>query len=174
MTSDLLQFGSHRFAYNPHTLTVETDKKLTVTTLVDHRRIYQKQGYQPMVVTGEGRLVGEDLMAQFVALQKLLLQSDSQLLSLPGLSPFYCYFTRLKIIGRAGPQFLTYQFAFLEDTERAKSAISSDRHLVVGQGQTLATVAALYGVSVETLITLNPTLAGRIELAEGTVVWLHR
>lgn len=170
--SGIMQYDGFTFAYNPHKLTLQKDKRITTYSLANARTVVQEMGYYPMVITGEGTLTGDDVMAQMVTLQNLLTGEGSRMLSLPDLTPMYCYFTELTIIGVAGPTMLTYQFRFVEDTEKSTTLTSTDSYLIATAGDTVATVAAKCGVTVEELVAQNPALDGVVDITEGTILWL--
>lgn len=171
--SGILRFGTHRFRYNPHRLSITKQRRLQTYPLASSKTMFQELGYEPMVIEGEGTLTGTDVMAQLAALEQLLEQPGSQLLGLPELAPMYCYFTRLEAVGKAGPKFLTYRFTFLEDSQRSAGLQPQARYLIAERGDTIVTVAARCGLTVEELLARNPSLSGQLELQEGSMLWLN-
>lgn len=171
--SAILRFGGYRFHYNPHLLTVTKTRRLHPFPLADSRTVFQEQGVEPTVITGEGTFIGDHAMTQFTDLEQLLLQPGSQLLGLPELAPLYCYFRKLEVVGKAGPKLLTYRFTFIEDTERSAGLQRQSRFLITERGDTLITVAAKCSITVDDLLLRNPSLdTGRVDLPEGVMLWL--
>lgn len=164
------RFKGHEFSYLPREFQIERRRNLQVFLLPGQPAAGQDLGFYPRVITGEGELFGEDLQKQYEALYQLFLSQGSGLFCFPGIQPFYCYFEEFSVSGRAGPKMLTYRFSFREDCEK-NSASSGGSWCTAQQGDSLASVAARYGTSVQELLLKNPGLGGG-ELEEGDVIWL--
>ena len=177
--STQFQYKDYVFSINPNRFEIfrgrilKTYQPPMVKDGVSPRAIIQPIGLEPISVTGEGELVGENPMEEYARLYQLFLEEGSGLLSLPSLTPFYCYFESLRMTGQAGPNVLTYEFAFLEDCEKNQvSLTSTDRYYLSRRGDTLSLIAVKCGITVEQLLSSNPSLQSSEELEEGTMVWL--
>ena len=173
------QFKDYSFPINPNRFTISRGRVLktfqppVARAGVVRRAVIQPIGLEPIVVTGTGELAGEDPMAEYAKLYQLFLQEGSGLLTLPELTPFYCYFQSLRMTGQAGPNVLSYEFSFLEDCEKNSAALDSvPRYYVSRRGDTLCLAAVKCGVTVEALLEQNPGLEAADELKEGTLLWL--
>ena len=173
------QFKDYIFPINPNRFRISRGRVLKTFQPpmagagVVRRAVIQPIGLEPVVITGTGELAGEDPMAEYVSLYQLFLQEGSGLLTLPGLTPFYCYFQSLQLTGEAGPNVLGYEFSFLEDCEKNSAALEHvPQYYVCRSGDTLCLAAVKCGVSVEELRSQNPALDAADELEEGTILWL--
>lgn len=168
------RFKEYTFAFNPHTFAVVQNRRVRTIPLVNGTVAAQELGFAPMAVTGEGELIGDDLMGEYQKLYELMLEKESGLLYLPDMTPFYCFLNKLSVIGKAGPRVLRYQFEFLEDCEKNTRTLTAQKpYYLTKAGDTLTLVAIKCGISLRALAALNPTLAQGEALEEGVMIWLR-
>jgi hypothetical protein len=169
------QFKNYIFSFNPNRFEISRQRMIKVfqSPIGQPKAYLQDLGMEPIVVSGEGELIGESLMDEYAKLYQLFLEEESGLLQVPGLIPFSCFFRSLSIVGQAGPKVLTYQFEFIEDCEKNTVSLTSvaDRY-VSRRGDTLALVAIRFGVSISQLLEKNPSLSLGMDLQEGTTIWI--
>lgn len=169
----ILKFKDYQFKFNPEKFSVLQQRRIkTFNTPFDD--VYmQDLGFKPKVITGEGVLIGNNLMSEFEKLSNLQNQKESGLLYLPNLSPFYCFFNNLEIVGKAGEFLLRYKFEFLEDVMKNNKKIRAVKSFyVVKSGETLVEIAMKNNISVEKLKELNPNVYN-LTLKEGEILWLN-
>lgn len=127
----------------------------------------------PRVITGEGILIGDDLMKEFEKISNLHTQKNSGLLYLPNITPFYCYFNDLQVLGQAGELVLRYKFEFIEDCVRNSTNIKSIKsYYIAKKGETLVEIASKNNIGLEKIKLLNPSF-DNLNLKEGDIVWLN-
>ena len=177
--STQFQYKDYVFSINPNRFEIfrgrilKTFQPPIVSKGTTPRAMIQPIGLEPIVIKGEGELVGVNPMEEYAKLYQLFLDEKSGLLGLPNLTPFYCYFESLQLTGQAGPNVLTYQFTFLEDCEKNKIPFTSTKSFYISRaGDTLCLIAVKNNTTTEQLLLSNPTLQVSEELEEGTVVWL--
>lgn len=167
------RYKNYEFLYHPVSFQISQRRNLKEFVMPQGNSVIQELGKEAMVVSGEGVLLGEDLMEQYGRLNDLFLDTGSGSLFLPGMSPIFCFWKELSVSGRPGPKMLTYRFSFLEDTERNSGRIyQRNPYYTVVSGDTLTLIAAKCNLTVEELLEKNPGLNGAGGLKEGTLVWL--
>lgn len=177
--STIFRYKDYQFQINPQTLQLKRTRilkafqpPLQTSNLIPTTQI-QDLGLAPMSVSGEGLLLGDDRMRQYTELYDCLLQGGSGLLHLPGLTPFYCFFEELTMIGRAGPKVLHYRFLFREDASQNFSTPKMVRDFYLSRaGDTLEAIAARFELTLEQLLQRNPHCNTQIALVEGTMLWI--
>ncbi|MBC8610051.1 Uncharacterised protein [uncultured Ruminococcus sp.] len=173
------QFKDYTFAVNPGQFQISRGKILKafqppmITGTVYPRAVIQPIGVEPILVTGRGELIGENVMEEYTRLYQVFIQEESGLLYLPNLAPFYAYFQKLEMTGKAGPNILSYEFSFLEDCGKNQTELSAQEPFYISRsGDTLCLISVKTGKTVEELLLSNPALQVSGELSEGTMVWL--
>ena len=116
------------------------------------------------VVSGEGELVGEDCTEQYKAIEKLFERNRAGVLTLPGMKPFFAYFTGLSVQGSEAKGVLRYKFEFTRDRAGRKD---TERFHICKEGESLFDIAYEYETHVEKLAALNPQLKRPDNLKEG-------
>lgn len=177
--STRFRYKEYEFHINPNKFQIQRKRILKTfqppvqTNALIPKAQIQDLGFEPITVTGEGEIIGDQLMAQYTALYEVFLQSGSGLLHIPGLSPFHCFFEKLSMVGQAGPKVLTYQFLFLEDCTKNVSDLLGVRNFyVTKRGDTLQVLALRFGMTEAELLQNNPQLDGVAALEEGIMLWL--
>lgn len=173
------RFKNYVFSYNPNRFEVSRKRIIKVfhppimLNAESSKAYLQELGMEPIVVNGQGELIGDALMEEYAKLYRLFLEGGSGLLQIPGLVPFSCFFQKLSVVGQAGPKVLSYQFEFLEDCEKNRVELASvQEHYISRLGDTLALIAVRFGISMEELMKKNPSFSLGMDLKEGTKVWL--
>lgn len=177
--STLFRYKDYEFQINPQTLKLQRARILKAfqppvqTSNVLPKTQIQDLGLAPMSVSGEGLLIGDDRMRQYTDLYDCLVQGGSGLLHIPGLTPFYCFFEQLSLVGRAGPKLLQYTFLFREDTTKNVASPKMVRDFYISRaGDTLEAIATRFGLTVEQLLERNPHCNTQSTLVEGIMLWI--
>lgn len=169
----ILKFKNYNFKFNPEKFSVTQKRRLKIFQAPSDNVYIQDLGFMPRVITGEGVLIGDDLMKEFEIISNLHTEQDSGLLYLPNITPFYCYFNNLEIVGQAGEVILHYKFEFVEDsTQNSKNIKSFKSYYVVKSGETMVEIAMKNNISLDKLKQLNP-LYDNLSLKEGDILWLN-
>ncbi len=168
-----LQFRDFAFPHNPKTLQVAYSRNFKVFRPPLREAVLQHLGRDFRVVTGRGEFYGEDAFPQFLRLTKQFESEQRGVLVLPGFEPFYAWFRSLKLIGEAGTGVLEYAFEFWElPAEPVEAASLTQSRYIPAEGETLWSISAATGVSVERLLALNPYIRNPFDLTPGREVAL--
>lgn len=165
-----MRFDGFQWKYNPLTVTV-THKRRTSQQNMQGGSFLRKGGCDLRVIKGKGELAGADCSVQFKTLCDLFEKGRKGLLTLPFMKPFYAYFTDLSLTGEATPELITYTFEFVE-AESAGFSGAKREYVCAKEEETLFDIAYREGVSVESLVALNPQIKRPDELQEGEEVRL--
>lgn len=168
----ILKFKNYQFRFNPEKFSVSQKRRLKMFSCPNFNVQIQDLGFMPRVITGEGVLIGNDLMKEFEQISNLHNQEDSGLLYLPNIAPFYCYFNDLQVVGQAGESVLRYKFEFIEDSMKNNKNLKSFKpYYIVKKGETLVEIASKNNIPLKTLKGLNPSY-DNFNLKEGDILWL--
>lgn len=166
----LMRFKGFTFWCNPMNLEITRDKGMI--TYVKPLAGEEKAQLCPecRVIKGKGELNGKDCIVQYESLCKLFAESGAGVLSLPVAEPFMAYFKRLDVDADATPDRICYSFEFVE-AESFYENVMPELHLV-SEGETLFDIAYEYGVSVDRLVKLNPSVRRPDEIEVGKEIRL--
>lgn len=165
-----MRFKGVQWHHNPAEISFECDKQINEIKAVSGEAYIQNMGRKNMRISGSGQLFGEDCLEQFDRLLALFEQGGSGVLAIDGIKPIFAVFESVKIIGRPKPDVLEYSFAFREVMEQ-KSGNIKKVHIAV-EGENLWDVSYKYGISIDTLVALNPDVKRPDELEKGFEVKL--
>ena len=167
-----LHFRDFSFPHNPKTLKVAYSRNFKVFRPPLREVVLQRLGRDFRVITGGGEFYGEDAFPQFLRLAVQFEQEQQGVLILPGFDPFYAWFKSLKLIGEAGTGVLEYAFEFWElPAQTVETSVAESRYLPA-EGETLWTISAATGVSVERLLALNAYIRNPFDVTPGREVAL--
>lgn len=161
----LMRYKGFTFPCNPVSLEITRDKK--VITYVKPLAGEDKAELCPecRVIKGKGELNGRDCIAQYEKLCKLQAQGGAGVLSVPVAEPLRAYFKNLTADADATPDRICYSFEFVEE-ENVYVNNPPKLHLVA-EGETLFDIAYDFGVSVDSLVKLNPSIRRPDDLTVG-------
>lgn len=165
-----MRFCGVQWHHNPRRISFECEKNINELQSVSGRALVQNCGRKNMLIKGEGELYGADCMQQFERLFELFKTSGAGILSVSGISPVYAVFEELKIAGMPKPDILTYGFVFREIMQK-KHAGKPVSH-IARDGENLWDISEKYGISIDTLVTLNPQIRRPDIVDEGEAVRL--
>lgn len=165
-----IRFKGYVLEHNPETLVISSRKNLSDQKTVGAKNIIRETGDNSRVVTGEGKIHGADCIYKFMKLFKLKEESDSAVLSIPGVKPFYAFFSSLEFSADPTPELISYKFVFREDCSEHGTMLIPEKYYAAAEGKDLWDIAYKFDVPVETLIELNPDIMRANELEEGCMV----
>ncbi len=170
MILSLMSFGDYHWLHNPLELKIENRK-------LSHSRLFPSKGQklylngnECRVIKGKGELVGVDCIERFRELYRVFEKGEKRVLSIPLFGPVYARFTALEILGDTTPDLLTYSFEFTEENSFSSKEVKESCEAL--EGDTLFDIAYREGLSVDTLVSLNPQIKRPDELSNGEQVKL--
>ena len=153
MKNSVIRYKGYSFEHNPETLRISTVKSVAEQDVILGRSIVREFGEKNRIITGEGKIVGEDCMYQFLRLYKVKEERGSGVLSIPSVKPFFAFFRSLEFLAEPAPNLITYRFVFVE--EGGKSLTPAQSSYTLEDGEDLWDVSHKFGLAVEKLIELN-------------------
>ncbi|MGN1138173.1 MAG: LysM peptidoglycan-binding domain-containing protein [Ruminococcus sp.] len=166
MTVSNMRYKGYSFKHNPENLKVTKENNIQQQIIPKGNNVIQDMGTKARVVTGTGKLFGDDCLSQYYELVDIQKQGDSGVLSLPDTMPFYAYFKKIELVCEPTDKLVTYSFEFVEDTAKSDTVSNQSFHYV-SDGETLWDISYMYNVSVEQLVSLNPQVKRIDELVKG-------
>lgn len=160
-----MRFKGVKWRHNPRELSFVCDRYISESGMPSGGSLVQTTGRKGLRVKGKGTLFGDDCMEQFERLYSLFTEGGCGILSIARLSPIYAAFESLKITGKPKPDMLDYEFVFREYQDKT----SSPKPVTAKpwEGECLWDISYRFGVPVETLLELNPSVM-RPDLPLGT------
>jgi len=118
------------------------------------------------IVRGEGEFYGADCMEQYQRLRELYQQEARGLLTLPGLPVMTAYLSGLELSADATENVVTYRFTFTQ-ARGDDCAVSPAQWYTATEGDTMWNIAALYDMSIDALVRMNPGISRLDSLSAG-------
>ena len=171
-----MRYKSYVWPHNPRVYSIDYERKMAVHKVPFGLYSLQDLGRTRRVMEGEGEFVGEGAYTQFGQLANVFHETGPGLLIHPIWQAASAYFVSLRLEQEPLPNYVRYSFSFWEDVDYYSGEVqreplpagsgsgtggtgntSSNRYRVV-QGDTLWGIAQRFGLSLETLIALNPQI----------------
>lgn len=165
-----MRYKGVSWRHNPKTLSFECRKQISENKAPMGISYIQDMGRKNMVIKGEGELFGEDCLAQFDELLRLFRQGGEGVLAISGLKPVYAVFESVKIIAQPKPDILSYSFCFREVMEK-NTEEKLTRHTAC-DGETMWDISYKYGIVIDRLMRLNPSVRRADDNLSGRVIRL--
>jgi len=165
-----MRYKDYTWPHNPETCRVELERKIAVQKVPFGGWILQDLGAMHRVIRGEGVFAGEGAYEEFRKLEAVFRQGGAGMLVHPVWKAMRVHFAQLEVREEPRPDYVRYTFAFWEDggasaltllapapetVDAVVSAPSAAYH-TVRKGDTLWGISKQYGVSLTSLIVLNP------------------
>lgn len=168
MSNSMMRFKGYSLEHNPETLKISSDKNIARQSVIQGKSVVRETGANGRVITGEGKIYGENCIYKFLKLFKLKEEGGSGILSIPDTKPFYAFFSSLEFAADPTPELITYKFVFREDCSKPDTLLSVEKYYVTDSGEDLWDVSYRFKIPAETLLSLNPDIKRADEIAEGT------
>lgn len=158
----LMRYKGFTLRCNPLSLEVSSERNNVGYTLPYSGERYEDLGKKCRVIMGKGELTGADCLEQYAQLYGLQAQGGIGVLSLPTMEPIKAIFASLSASADVTPDKISYSFKFIEvSSEEAEKPYKVH---TVKEGETLFDIAFYYGVTVDSLVKLNPQVRRPDEL----------
>lgn len=173
-----MRYKDFTWPHNPRTYTIEYKRAMGNHKVPYGRYHLQDLGLTRRVMKGEGEFVGEDAYDQFKALATVFYQNGPGILIHPVWQTANAYFVELSLAQEPRRDYVRYTFTFWESydeydagakeektaqaiqtasTASAQKESSQLWHTVV-KGENLWKIAKDYGVTLASVIALNPQI----------------
>ncbi len=169
MNLAVMRYKGTSWEHNPQSLKISSRRSLNEQGVAGGSSVVRDFGERARVITGSGQIAGEDCIDKFNKLLALQNQSNSGILSLPDVAPFYAFFKSVELSCDPTPDLITYKFEFVEDLSFGPSD-GEKRYHTVENDETLWDISHKYKVEIEKLVALNPELSRVDELKKESRV----
>lgn len=172
-----MRFKSFIWPHNPKTYTITFERQMAVHKIPFGRHYLQSLGQTRRVLRGEGEFVGEGAYDTFKQLANLFYEETPGVLIHPVWMTATAWFVHLEVLQEPRPDYVRYAFEFwdvveyvtaaLKQTEEGQSGTEEEQDgaqsgtriwHTVARGETLWGLAVQYGVTVEGIVALNPSI----------------
>lgn len=161
----LMRFKGFTFWCNPYSIEITSENNTARYVLPFSGEKHEDSGRKCRVIKGKGELRGKDCLEKYAELYSLQAKGGAGILSLPEAEPMYAMFTKLTALADSSPDKISYAFQFSEASSE-NTPVEKKVHKVKS-GETLFDIAYKYGVSVDSLVFLNPQIKRPDELEEN-------
>ena len=172
-----MRYKDFVWPHNPRTYVIEYERVMAVNKVPYGRYQLQDLGPTRRILRGEGEFVGEDAYRTFQSLATVFYQEGPGLLVHPVWQCSNAYFVELSLVQEPRADYVRYTFAFWESYDdytqtltsmeqntgnsggtAGNSSANSGTWHTVRRGESLWSIAVQYGLSLSTLISLNPQI----------------
>ena len=182
-----MRYKNYVWPHNPRVYSISFKRKVGVKEVPFGHYAMQELGPSYRIMRGEGEFVGEGAYDEFKKLATVFYNEGPGLLVHPVWQTANAYFVELSLSQEPRADYVKYTFEFWEcydfydtagSTVTAAAAVLSavesgsaqaGQHTVV-QGESLWGIANTYGVTLEQLLSWNPTIRNPNQLAVGQKV----
>lgn len=173
-----MRYKDFIWPHNPRTFHVLWQRRVAVLDAPGGRFHVQELGKTCRILRGEGEFCGETAYEDFERLVRTFRQDGAGTLVHPIWQSDAMYFTRLELTQEPRQNYVAYAFEFTETRtpfgdalHRVLPSAAEGIHRVQ-PGDTLWSIAAQHGVTVESLLQKNPQIANPNVLTTGQEVRL--
>lgn len=169
-----MRFKTYTWPYNPETYSVTYQRRMAAHKAPFGECCMQEMGKAYRVMRGEGTFAGADAYQEFTKLAEVFADEGPGLLTHPVWPAAGAYFVSLQLTEEPLPDYVRYAFEFWEDCGEtgamevsgstaasgtaAAAPSTAYSYYTVKRGDTLWGIAAQYGVTLASLIAVNPQI----------------
>ena len=166
-----MRYKDYIWPHNPATYSITYERQVAVHKVPFGRYYMQDLGLGRRVMRGRGEFAGRDAYEEFKRLATVFYGTGPGLLIHPQWQIANAYFTALKLEQEPLPDYVRYSFEFqerfdgytsqltaLEGGKEEKQEALAERTCTVAGGDTLWGIAQRYGVGLEELLQVNPSI----------------
>ncbi len=172
-----MRFKSFVWPHNPRTYAITFAREMAAHKIPFGRHYLQSLGQSRRVLEGEGEFVGEDAYDTFKQLANLFYEETPGVLIHPVWMTSTAWFVHLEALEEPRADYVRYRFAFwdvvadvtarLEQIAGGQGAGGTAQQVgpeaqqiwhTVARGETLWGLAVRYGVTLEGIVALNPSI----------------
>jgi len=178
-----MRYKTFTFPHNPRVYTITYERLTAVQKVPMGAYTLQDLGRTCRVLRGEGEFYGPDAYAAFKRLASLFYETGPGLLLHPVWQSSRAYFTGLRLTQEPREDYVAYAFEFREgyfgyagmkeaavSASAAAGAKTAAVYAILSAGDTLWSVAAARGLTLQALLKLNPGISNPNLVAAGQKV----
>lgn len=165
----IFTFREFQFPVNPQNLEIRENDRVRVVPLARDGHWIDERPLHPSSVKGTGIFTGVQSPRDFERLRREFVKGGSGVLLLGGYRIMDAVFRSLTCTGRQGDS-VGYSFEFVE-TPVEKNSAEQVVHLV-DEGENMWDIADKYGMQIERLMALNPSVSAPEDIRPGEEVFL--
>ena len=175
MKHGTMRFSGLTLHHNPSEIELLDVSELSEDLVIGCMPFVCCNGEKAAVLRGEGVFYGENAFEQYLALRDLYKNGTGGALSVSGIRPFYAFLARLGLKCMPVDDVVEYSFTFIE----APSLVPTENSTAplfhtAADGQDLWDISGITGVSVDTLVMLNPQLKSPCEVSDGDKIRVRK
>ncbi len=172
-----MRFKSFVWPHNPQTYAITFERNMAVHKVPFGRYYLQSLGQTRRVLRGEGEFVGEGAYDTFKRLANVFYEETPGMLIHPVWMTSVAWFVHLEVLQEPRPDYVRYSFEFwdvvttvtasLEQTALQEGGTGGSGEAAapaeqiwhtVARGETIWGLSVQYGVTVEDIVGLNPSI----------------
>ena len=162
-----MRFKSFEWPNNPGRYTLSCERLTAVHKFPLGSYTVQDLGKTCTVLRGEGEFFGARAYSDFLALENVFFDPGPGALVHPVWQSKNALFTELQLTQEPRADYVAYSFSFCDAGEAVQTAA---QYHTLTAGQTLWSVCQSYGLTMQTLLALNPRIQNPNAVAAGEEV----
>ncbi len=169
-----MRFGGISLSHNPKTLKITRSKKINSVGLVGGTVKLSNVCDNISKISGTGEIYGDDCFLSYDRLLRMCFKNKADILAVPELGAFKAVLEDIAILAEPRENFLSVSFTFRAvSAGREPEKILPEKYYTAAEGESLWDVSYKFGVTVESLVKLNPQIRKILDLKEGEEVRLY-
>ncbi|MEG1244438.1 MAG: LysM domain-containing protein [Oscillospiraceae bacterium] len=165
-----MRFKIFEFSVNPQKIEIKAATNLKQLAVPFDAFELQEFGIKPLIISGEGKFVGENAQLSFDSIFALFLQGGAGELFLSGAQPMQAIMTKLVKGLEPIEKTISYSFEFVEVPQKQSVQLCLEIYHTIKQGESLWHIARDYDVSIESLLKLNQSIQSPWNVETGDKV----
>ena len=175
MKHGTMRFLGFTLHHNPSKIEVSDVSELSENLIIGGLPFVCCNGEKAAVLRGEGVFYGENAFEQYLELRDLYKNGTAGALSVSGIRPFYAFLAKLGLKCMPVDNMVEYSFTFLEAPNIVPNENSTAPvFYIAADGQDLWDISGITGISVDTLVMLNPQFKSPCEVSDGDKIRIRR
>ncbi len=162
-----MRFKDFEFLVNPQKIEIKAAANLKQIAVPFDSFELQEFGVMPLVVSGQGELVGKNSKQDFERLLALFLRGGAGPLFISGTQPMMAIMTKLVKSLDSFEDMISYSFEFVQVPQKQVLSQDFERYHTITDKENLWKVANLYDVPVEEILEKNEYISNPWDVKNG-------
>lgn len=162
-----MRFKDFEFLVNPQKIEIKAVTNLKQIAVPFDSFELQELGMKPLVVSGQGELVGKNSKQDFESLFSLFLQGGAGPLFISGTQPMMAIMTKLVKSLESFEDMVSYSFEFVQVPQKQVEQQYFERYHTVKSMENLWKISNIYNVPIEEIMKKNEHISNPWDIKNG-------
>lgn len=167
-----MKFGDYTFMHNPKTLTIKNRLTGKSSIIPNRGSYFYATAQSNCTISGEGLITGPECFKKLLLLTEVFKDEQAHLLSISPFPSINAILTELEYTLTPKENNIEIKFEFTETSTERETISKVPQSVTVSTDDTLWDISYKYGVTVESLLSINTFVKRPDTLEEGWVIRL--